>query len=108
MYNLWNNNGKCPPVLMAQTTWVTAFLMKSAQFTSQGNFRIEFLSRPGLDYTIEYKDSLTPGGWQTFVNNGTFTATTTLSSFQDDFTANSSGSAPATGQRYYRFRYSNP
>ena len=77
MYDLWNNNGKCPPTLMAEATWVTAFALKSAQFTPQGKFRMEFLSRPGLSYTIEFKDSLTSGDWQTFAANGTFTATNT-------------------------------
>ena len=29
MYDLWNNNGKCPPTLIAEKAWVTAFAMKS-------------------------------------------------------------------------------
>ena len=82
--------------------------MKSAQFTPQDHFRMEFLSRPGTTYTIEYKDSLTTGTWQTFTTNGTFIATNTLSSFEDDFTTNSSGGPSPTGQRYYRFRYTAP
>jgi hypothetical protein len=108
MYDLWNNNGKCPPTLIAEATWVTAFLLKSAQFTPQGRFRTEFLSRPGLSYTIEFRDSLTSGSWTNFVTNGTLTATSTLSSFEDDFTANTSGGPSPTGQRYYRFKYSAP
>ena len=108
MYDLWNNNGKCPPTLIAEATWVTAFLLKSAQFTPQGKFRTEFLSRPGLSYTIEFRDSLTSGSWTNFVTNGTFTATNTLSSFEDDFTANTSGGPSPTDQRYYRFKYSAP
>ena len=108
MYDLWATNGMCPPTLMAEAVWVPAFVMKSAQFITGGNFRMEFLSRPGLDYTIEYRDSLTAGEWQTNVANGTFTATNTLSAFEDDFTANSSGGPSATGQRYYRFRYGTP
>ncbi len=105
MYDLWNNNGKCPPTLMAEATWVTAFGLKSARFTGQGSFRIEFLSRPGVNYTIEFKNALDAAVWQTFAANGSFTATNTLSRFEDDFTANSSGGASPTGQRYYRFRY---
>lgn len=108
MYDLWNNNGKCPPTLMAQQTWVTAFLMKSAQFTSQGKFRMEFLSRPGLNYAIEFRDSLSSGAWQSFGPGGSFTATNTLSAFEDDFTAQTSGGVSPTGARYYRFKYSTP
>lgn len=108
MYDLWNNNGKCPPTLIAEQTWVTAFGMKSAKFTPQGKFRMEFLSRPGVSYTVEYKNSLADATWQTFTANGTFTATNTLSSFEDDFTASSSGGTSPTGQRYYRFKYSVP
>jgi hypothetical protein len=108
IYNLWATNGMCPPTLMAQTTWVTAFGMKTAKFVSGGKFRMEFLSRPGLNYTIEFRDSLTTGTWQTFVANGTFTASDTTSAFEDDFTTASSGGPSATGQRYYRFKYSAP
>jgi len=56
---------------------------------------------------IEFKDSLTAGTWQA-MTNCTFTATNTVSAFKDDFTANTSGGQPPTGQRYYRFRYSTP
>jgi len=105
MYDLWNNNGKCPPTLISEATWVTAFGMKSARFTPQGYFRMEFLSRPGVSYSIEYKNTLAETTWQPFAANGTFTATTTQNSFEDDFTANSSGGISPTGQRYYRFRY---
>lgn len=105
MYDLWNNNDKCPPTLMAEATWITAFEMRSARFTPQGTFRMEFLSRPGVSYSIEYKNSLAEAAWQTFAANGSFTATNTLSSFEDDFTANTSGGAAPTGQRCYRFKY---
>jgi len=108
MYDLWATNGMCPPTLMAEATWVTAFGMKSAQFTPQGKFRMEFLSRPGLNYTIEFRDSLTLGSWQGFMTNGAFTATNTVSAFEDDFTTNSSGAVSATGARYYRFQHSVP
>jgi hypothetical protein len=105
IYNLWNNNGKCPPTLMASETWVTAFLLKSAAFTPQGKFRVEFLSRPGLTYTIQFRDALTSGTWQNFVANGTLTATNTVSALEDDFTAVSSGSASSSGARFYRIGY---
>jgi hypothetical protein len=108
MYDLWNNNGKCPPTLMATTTWVTAFELKSANFTPQGKFRIEFLSRPGVSYTIEFRDSLTSATWLNFAANGSLVATGTTSSFEDDFTGNSSGGNSSTGQRYYRFKYTAP
>ena len=108
MYQLWATNGMCPPTLMAQTTWVTPFAMKSAGFNAQSAFRIEFYSRPGLTYTVEYKNAIDDIEWQTFVANGTKLATTTEINFEDDFTANSSGGPSPTGQRYYRFRYSAP
>jgi hypothetical protein len=107
MYDLWNNNGKCPPTLIAQQTWYLAFLMKSANFNQQGAFRLTFLSRPGLNYSIEYKNSLDTA-WQPFVANGTRHATNTVTSIEDDFTANTSGGPSPTGQRFYRFKYGAP
>jgi hypothetical protein len=108
LYDLWNNNGKCPPTLMAAQTWVTAFLLKSAAFTPQGRFRIEFLCRPGLSYTVQFRDSLNTGDWQNFVANGTHTPAATSSSFEDDFTSASSGGPSATGARFYRISYQAP
>jgi hypothetical protein len=105
MYQLWSTNGMCPPTLMAEKSWYVAFQMKSAQFTAQGKFRMEFLSRPGTSYTVTFKNSLDEVAWQTFTAKGTLTATNTMSHFEDDFTPNSSGSASPTGQRYYRFSY---
>lgn len=107
MYEIWATNGMCPPTLMAEALWVPVFELKSAAFTPAGNFRMEFLSRPGLSYSIEFKDSLTAGTWQE-MTHCTFTATNTVSAFEDDFTANTSGGQPPTGQRYYRFRYTTP
>jgi hypothetical protein len=97
---LWSTNGMCPPTLRAQTTWVTAFALKSVQATAQGKFRIEFFSRPDMSYTVEYRDSLTSGAWLTFATGGTFTATNTVSSFEDTLSS--------TGQRFYRIKYSMP
>jgi hypothetical protein len=108
LYNLWITNGMCPPTLMAQSTWVTAFQLKSAQFTPQGRFRIEFLCRPGTTYTIEYTDTLPATTWQTFAANGSHTPTQTSSSFEDDFTTNTSGGSSPTGGRFYRIRYAIP
>ncbi len=108
LYDLWNNNGKCPPTLMAQATWVPAFAIKSARYTMQGRYRMEFASRPGVTYTIEFKNELNSAPWQTFVANGTLQATNTLSFFEDDFTSATSGSTSPTGQRFYRFKYTEP
>jgi len=66
-----------------------------------------FRSRPGTTYTVEFKDSLGSGSWQTFVANGSLTASGAASFFEDDFTANTSGSVSPTGQRYYRFKYNS-
>jgi hypothetical protein len=103
MYANWATNGMCPPTLMAETVWVPAFELTSAGFTAQDHFRTEFRSRPGMTYTIEFRDSLTAGTWETFPANGSLVASNLTSSLVDDFTENSSGSRAA--QRYYRFRY---
>jgi hypothetical protein len=108
MYDLWNNNGKCPPTLMAQTVWVKAFELKSAQMTGQGRFRVEFYSRPGLTYTIQYKNSLTDSIWHPFVAHGSLIATNTVSSLEDDFTTNTSGGPSPSGARFYQFNYTTP
>jgi hypothetical protein len=107
MFDLWNMNGKCPPTLMAETVWVPLFAYQDMSFTPQGKLQIRFLSRPGTTYTIEYTDTLsgTPA-WNSFQRNGTFTASSTSGLFEDDFTPNTSGGVPATGMRFYRFRYS--
>ncbi len=106
IYDLWATNGMCPPTLMAEAVWVPAFVLKSAGFTPEGKFRIEFRSRPGVTYTIEYRDSLSEGEWHGFVAHGSFVATNTLSAFDDDFTSNTSGGSSTTGQRFYRISYS--
>lgn len=108
LYDLWNTHGKCPPTLMASAVWEPSFELETAYFTAQGRFRIEFRSRAGTSYTIEYRDSLTVGTWQTFAASGTVIATGTFSAFEDDFTTNTSGAPSATGQRYYRFKYLTP
>lgn len=107
MYQIWSTNGMCPPTQMAQTTWLKAFEMKSAGFNAQGKFCLSFLSRPGTTYTVEYKNSLTDS-WHSFVANGSCSATNTLTTIEDDFTAASSGGTSPTGQRFYRFKYPAP
>lgn len=106
MYDLWANNGKCPPTLMTQATWTTPFLVTSSQFVTGGSFRIDFLCRAGTTYTIQYTDSLsgTPV-WKAFVNNGIKTPVGTASFFVDDFTSGTSGGPSATGSRFYRVSY---
>jgi hypothetical protein len=105
LFDLWNNNGKCPPTLVAQSVWYPVFEMKTFGFTAQSGFRIEFRSRPGTRYTIQYQDVLNSDVWHDFAANGALTATTTSSSFEDDFTSKTSGGASSTGQRFYRINY---
>jgi hypothetical protein len=93
---------------MAQTTWVTAFALKSAVRTATNTFRIEFYSRPGMNYTVEYKNNLMAPSWSPFQNRGSLTATNTVSHFEDDFTGNTSGAAPGNGARFYRISYVQP
>jgi hypothetical protein len=104
MFDLWNDNGKCPPTLMSAVTWTPVFEIKSAQFTPQGKFQIQFTSRIGVTYTIQYSDDLN-SVWHAFQNNGTLTATNTASLFEDDFTANTSGGPSPSGARFYRFSH---
>ena len=109
LYDLWNDNGKCPPTLMAEATWVLAFQLGEMGFNEAGELELHFLSRPGLTYKIEYTDSL--GGtpvWHEFQNAGTLVATETESEFKDDFTGATSGGPSATGARFYRFSYTTP
>jgi hypothetical protein len=108
MYDLWNDNGKCPPTLMAETTWVTVFALKSTQITAQNSFRVEFFSRPDATYAIQFKNALTDAIWQPFVAHGSFSATNNVSSFEDDFTTNTSGGTSPTGARFYRISYTTP
>ena len=103
MYNLWTANNKCPPTLMGVATWLTPFKMKAAYFNNAGHFQLQFVSRPGTTYTVEYADELnaTPV-WHQFQNNGSKVAAGLATAFEDDFTSNTSGTVPTTGMRYYR------
>jgi hypothetical protein len=106
IFDLWNEHGKCPPTLMAEAVWTPIFEILSVEVMPQGSLEIQFVSRPGTTYTIEYTDDLAGEiVWHLFQNNGRLTATGEISGFEDDFTPNTSGSPPATGKRFYRFRY---
>jgi hypothetical protein len=67
MYDLWNNNGKCPPTLMAQTTWqapvspVFAGLTMALPATEAGT--LTWGTASGLaPFTYRVYQSLTSGG----------------------------------------------
>jgi hypothetical protein len=106
LYDLWRTNGMCPPTLMAEAVWVPIFQLQQFGFAADNRFQVHFRSRPGVTYTIEFADELPPAsGWHTFENNGSITATSTASFFEDDFTSNSSGGPPTSGARFYRFRF---
>ncbi|MFN7140295.1 MAG: hypothetical protein ACK4UN_13245, partial [Limisphaerales bacterium] len=106
MYDLWNDNGKCPPTLMAELVWVPVFGLKQVQIDSLGRLRIQIAARPGTTYTIECTDGLSNNPtWREFQSNGTQTANTTELEFIDDFTSNTSGGAAISGSRFYRFKH---
>ncbi|HKL20358.1 MAG TPA: hypothetical protein VJ904_01055, partial [Tichowtungia sp.] len=71
---------------------------------------------PGYRYWIDYTDALgTSVVWNTFANPsngvGSWVETSgaeTNYTFVDDFTSSTSGSAPATGRRFYRIRSAAP
>lgn len=107
LYDLWNNNGKCPPTLMGQKTWLLAFQLGRVGFNAEGKLEFHFTSRPGTTYKIEYTDNLIAPVWHDFQNNGTLVATETASEFTDDFTANTSGAPSASGARFYRFSHTS-
>jgi hypothetical protein len=108
MYALWNENGKCPPTVMAEAVWMPVFVLKEVGFVPDGKLRMQFLSRPGTTYRVEYTDDLGGGeeAWHPFAQDGIFVATETVSTFEDDFTVNTSGGPSSTGRRFYRFAYS--
>lgn len=106
LYELWSTNGKCPPTLMKEVLWLPIFGLKAAQLTAQGRMQIHFRSRPGVTYTIEYTDSLSPQPqWREFLNRGSLIATNTAGVFEDDFTSETSGGPPPGGTRFYRIRF---
>lgn len=107
MYDLWRTNGMCPPTLMQEAVWRHPFQLAGARYTNNV-FRVDFHCRTNSSYTIQYTDSLqTPVTWSDFENNGVHVPTGNASFFEDDFTSNTSGAAPATGMRFYRFQYTD-
>jgi hypothetical protein len=49
------------------------------QVTKSGNqLQLSFTSQPGLNHTVEYRDSFANGGWQTLTNAGLFTEPTNI------------------------------
>jgi hypothetical protein len=97
LYNLWANNGKCPPTTMQEAVWQTPFLMETFGATPEGGFQMVFHCRPGQTYTIEHTDTLSPASWQPTTHIPTNTPTT----FVDTTTS-------STGMRLYRVRYEMP
>lgn len=105
IYDLWNDNGKCPPVVMASGTWFAPLMLADVRSTESGTIEIEFYAEPGQQYTIQYTDDLLDGvpiNWRVFTANGTHTASGTTSMFVDDFTAATSGSMSTNAARFYR------
>jgi hypothetical protein len=106
IHDLWRTNGMCPPTLLGEVVWLPIFELQRVEFTPQGTLQTHFRSRPGVTYTVEYTDNLNGTVvWHAFTQHGSFTATTTASVFEDDFTAQTSGGPSATGMRFYRFQY---
>ena len=90
---------------MAEVVWSTPFQITMVKVVRPA-FRVEFLGRAGMRYTIEFTDSLSGAPvWRTFINNGSKTLSGTAGFFVDNFTSNTSGSPSATSSRFYRFHY---
>jgi hypothetical protein len=94
LYQLWANNGKCPPTEMQEAEWQTPFLMESFEVTPAGEVQMSFHCRPGQSYTIEHTDSLDSPDWQAVSH----TPTNTPTLFVDNTTS-------PTGMRFYRVKY---
>ncbi len=106
IYNLWNNNGKCPPTLMTEAVWPENFWINSIGWTVAEELGIAFNSISGYTYWVEYTDELGASNlfWQPFISNGFLEASGSNSLFMDDFTPNTSGSESPLGQRFYRIQ----
>lgn len=106
IYDLWNDNGKCPPTLMTQAVWPENFSINSIGWTVDQDLGIAFNSISGYTYWIEYTDDLDASNmlWQLFLSNGFLEATGSNSLFMDDFTPATSGEEPAQGHRFYRIQ----
>ena len=105
MYDLWNNNGKCPPTLMGEAVWVPIFELSAAGYPARKTAdAVPRAARRDLHHRIRRQLGTAPV-WREFANNGSFTATNKASVMEDDFTANTSGAPSLSGQRFYRFKY---
>lgn len=105
LYDLWNDNGRCPPTLMAEAWWPENFSIHALGWTVDNALGIAFNSISGYTYWIEYADDLGSNlVWKPFLSNGMFEAMGASGSFTDDFTAATSGDEPASGHRFYRIR----
>jgi hypothetical protein len=103
MYNLWEANGKCPPVLMTEAFWPENMAVQAPVWLVGGKLGIPFNSISGYTYWIEYADELGSNTvWQPFMSNKWLDAVGSESVFTDDFTTATSGSDPTNGNRFYR------
>ncbi len=105
LYDLWDQNGKCPPVLMTETFWPENFSIDSLWWMVDDSLGIAFNSISGYTYWIEYADQLGSNlTWYPFLSNGLLESFGGTNTFFDDFTPATSGSEPSRGQRFYRIR----
>ncbi len=106
IYDLWNDNGKCPPTLMTEAIWPENFSINSVGWTVDEELGIAFNSISGYTYWIEYTDDLEASNmlWNLFLSNGYLEASGSNSFFLDDFTPATSGGEPSQGHRFYRIQ----
>lgn len=106
MYDLWEANNKCPPVLMTEAFWPEHFNIDSVWWMVDDSLGLAFNSISGYTYRIEYTDQL--GGsnpvWSPFISNGFIKSIGGNGSFTDDFSTATSGGEPLNGKRFYRIR----
>jgi len=105
VYDLWLNYDRAPPELMTGATWFRGFVIVSVE-PVDGAIHLQFDSRVGETYGVEYADELESGAlqWRPFENSeaGVLTATSSRSVFVDDFTPATSGGPPLNDRRFYR------
>ena len=90
---------------MTQATWNADVLIMDMEYLPDETLNIHFLSKAGTLYTIEYNDVAPDGPFQPFIGKGTLTASSSISTFVDDFSSNTSGGPTASGKRFYRIYY---